>query len=82
MNTIYDSGLIDKEYVMRGNAAVMRCLIPSFVADFVYIDAWVDDEGTEYTSGNDYDKGTDEVFEMVYDTYLTPLFLHPQWFFI
>lgn len=78
MNTIYDSGLIDKEYVMRGNAAVMRCLIPSFVADFVYIDAWVDDEGTEYTSSNDYDKGIDEVSEMVFANYFIPFLLHPQ----
>lgn len=50
---------------MRGNAAVMRCLIPSFVADFVFIDAWVDEEGTEYRSGNDYDKGIHDVQQVL-----------------
>lgn len=35
------------EFVMRGNAAIMKCSIPSFVADFVYVTAWVDDEGNE-----------------------------------
>jgi hypothetical protein len=52
----YDPGLVDKEYVMRGNAAIIKCLIPSFVADFVHVEAWVDEEGTEITlNSNDYD---------------------------
>lgn len=35
----------ENEYVIRGNSAVMKCKIPSFVADFVTIDAWVADSG-------------------------------------
>lgn len=43
---------------MRGNAAVMRCLIPSFVADFVVVDSWVDDEGKEFFRDKNNDDGT------------------------
>lgn len=34
---------------MRGNAAILKCTIPSFVADFVSVIAWIDEEGVEYT---------------------------------
>lgn len=40
----------ENEYVIKGNAAVMKCKIPSFVADFVYVEAWINvDDGTELT---------------------------------
>lgn len=40
----------ENEYVIKGNAAVMKCKIPSFVGDFVYIEAWINvDDGTELT---------------------------------
>lgn len=43
----------ENEYVIRGNSAVMKCKIPSFVADFVYIEAWINvDDGTELTASN------------------------------
>jgi hypothetical protein len=42
------------EYVIRGNAAILKCSIPSFVADFVYVVAWVDDEGNEIVASDDY----------------------------
>lgn len=45
---------MDKEYVMRGNAAILKCSIPSFVADFVHVIAWVDDEGSEIITSDDY----------------------------
>lgn len=35
----------ENEYVIRGNSAVVKCKIPSFVADFVQVDAWVADDG-------------------------------------
>lgn len=46
---------MDNEYVMRGNAAILKCSIPSFVADFVHVVAWVDEEGTEIIASDDYD---------------------------
>ncbi|XP_063932407.1 cell adhesion molecule Dscam1 isoform X12 [Zophobas morio] len=47
----------ENEYVIRGNAAVMKCKIPSFVADFVQIDAWIADDGQvhKYNDNENYD---------------------------
>ncbi|ETN60360.1 DSCAM [Anopheles darlingi] len=42
----------DNEYVIRGNSAIMKCEIPSFVADFVAVDLWFDSEGNEYYPGD------------------------------
>lgn len=33
---------------MKGNSAIFKCLIPSFVADFVSVESWVDEEGTQF----------------------------------
>lgn len=35
------------EQVLKGNAAILKCNIPSFVSDFVVIDAWIDEENGE-----------------------------------
>lgn len=45
---------MDKEYVMRGNAAILKCSIPSFVADFVYVVGWVDEEAKEIFPSDDF----------------------------
>lgn len=43
----------ENEYVIKGNAAVMKCKIPSFVADFVQVEAWIDaEDGTVLTAPN------------------------------
>lgn len=60
VNSFYDAEII-KEYVIRGNAAVLKCSIPSFVADFVYVDSWVDEEGTDYKHSDSYG-----VFNFIY----------------
>ncbi|XP_033248022.1 Down syndrome cell adhesion molecule-like protein Dscam2 isoform X17 [Drosophila miranda] len=39
---------VNNEYVIRGNAAVLKCSIPSFVADFVQVVSWQDEEGQLY----------------------------------
>lgn len=45
----------DNEYVIRGNSAIMKCEIPSFVADFVTVTMWSDSAGNEYPpNSNDY----------------------------
>jgi hypothetical protein len=39
------------EHVLKGNSAILKCHIPSFVSDFVLIDAWIDEEsGEEFKS--------------------------------
>lgn len=43
----------DNEYVIRGNSAIMKCEIPSFVTDFVAVDLWSDTDGNEYYPGDD-----------------------------
>lgn len=35
------------ESVLRGNAGILKCHIPSFVADFVTVSAWIEDEVNE-----------------------------------
>lgn len=39
----------ENEFVIRGNSGVLKCKIPSFVADFVSIVSWVSDDGSEIT---------------------------------
>lgn len=42
----YQARVID-EFVLRGNAGLLKCNLPSFVADFVDIESWIDDDGME-----------------------------------
>ncbi|KYB25259.1 hypothetical protein TcasGA2_TC034381 [Tribolium castaneum] len=44
----------DNEYVIRGNSAVMKCEVPSFVSDFVQVENWQDSNGNMYLPGDDY----------------------------
>lgn len=37
------------EYVIRGNSAIMKCSVPSFVADFITVEAWVTNDGQTYS---------------------------------
>ncbi|XP_055593965.1 cell adhesion molecule Dscam2 isoform X15 [Uranotaenia lowii] len=39
---------VNNAYVIRGNAAILKCSIPSFVADFVSVVSWNDDSGSVY----------------------------------
>lgn len=41
----------ENEYVIKGNSAVVKCKIPSFVADFVHVEAWL------YSEDGDVDAG-------------------------
>ncbi|CAH2076517.1 unnamed protein product, partial [Iphiclides podalirius] len=52
VNQFYEAEILT-EYVIRGNAAVLKCSIPSFVADFVKVEAWIDEEGTVITYSED-----------------------------
>lgn len=52
VNQLYEAEILT-EYVIRGNAAVLKCSIPSFVADFVKVESWIDEEGTVITHSDD-----------------------------
>ncbi|XP_044595963.1 Down syndrome cell adhesion molecule-like protein Dscam2 isoform X30 [Cotesia glomerata] len=36
------------EYVIRGNSAILKCSIPSYIAEFVSIEAWIREDGEVY----------------------------------
>ncbi|XP_034142429.1 Down syndrome cell adhesion molecule-like protein Dscam2 isoform X33 [Drosophila guanche] len=54
VNQYYGADIL-MEYVIRGNAAVLKCSIPSFVADFVRVESWIDEAGTELRHSDNYD---------------------------
>lgn len=35
-----------KEYVIRGNSALLKCQFPSFMADHLQVESWMIDDGT------------------------------------
>lgn len=41
-------------YAIRGNSVVVKCEVPSFVADFVSVIGWVDSENNNYDPNADY----------------------------
>ena len=41
------------EHILRGNSATLKCLIPSFVADFVQVVTWESDEKETFTAFED-----------------------------
>lgn len=48
---------VNDEFVLRGNTAIMKCIVPSFVGDFVNVVAWIMDNDTvtpeEHSNIND-----------------------------
>ncbi|XP_034653915.1 Down syndrome cell adhesion molecule-like protein Dscam2 isoform X29 [Drosophila subobscura] len=54
VNQYYEAEVVS-EYVIRGNTAVLKCTIPSFVADFLRVEAWVASDGTEYAPQENFD---------------------------
>lgn len=47
VNQYYEAEVVS-EYVIKGNTAVLKCTIPSFVGDFVKVEAWLSSEGTQF----------------------------------
>lgn len=41
-----------KEFAIRGNSAILKCLIPSFVADFVSVVSWHTDQNENFYPGS------------------------------
>lgn len=55
MNQYYEAQVYDA-FVIKGNSAVFKCNIPSFVSDHVEIISWEDTQGTKFLSSSDYGK--------------------------
>lgn len=51
VHQFYQSRVSD-EFVLRGNAGILKCLIPSFVTDFIEVDAWVSNDGETFVENN------------------------------
>lgn len=51
-----------EENVLRGNAAILKCHIPSFVSEYVTISSWIISEGevedSEISLDSDFNLGT------------------------
>lgn len=47
----------DNEYVIRGNAAIMKCKIPSYISDFVSVDMWRDTDNNTFNFNGSRDEG-------------------------
>lgn len=39
----------DQEYIIRGNSGILKCKIPSFVADYLEVVSWHDSDGIVYS---------------------------------
>lgn len=49
----YQTRILD-EFVIRGNAGVLKCVLPSHVTDLVTVQAWQDSTGATYYPSSDY----------------------------
>lgn len=47
VNQYYEAILYDM-YVIKGNTAIFKCIVPSFVADYVSVVSWEDTVGNKY----------------------------------
>ena len=45
---------VHEEFVLAGNSGILKCIIPSFVADFVSVQSWISNDGTAYFPGTDF----------------------------
>jgi hypothetical protein len=43
VHQFYQTRVID-EFVLKGNTATLKCLVPSFVSDFVEVVEWLSDD--------------------------------------
>lgn len=39
-----------EETVLKGNTAIFKCHVPSFVSDYVFVTSWLQDDGHEIIS--------------------------------
>lgn len=55
MHQFYQTRVID-EFVLKGNTATLKCLVPSFVSDFVEVVEWLTDDKSLSLATNDNGK--------------------------
>lgn len=47
---------VNDEFVLKGNTAVLKCIVPSFMGDFLEIIEWLSESGESFII-NHFDKG-------------------------
>ena len=53
MHQDYDTD-VNKEYTIKGNSALLKCAIPSFVADFVSVTSWITNDNEAFYPSENY----------------------------
>ena len=51
----YQTELVS-EHIILGNDVLFKCLIPSFVSDFVSVEVWIDSEANAFYPSSKYGK--------------------------
>ena len=46
----YNINVLPQNYVIKGNDAILKCEIPSFVADLIEVVSWVDNSSKDYAA--------------------------------
>ncbi|XP_037024226.1 Down syndrome cell adhesion molecule-like protein Dscam2 isoform X29 [Bradysia coprophila] len=54
VNQFYEAEIMT-EYVIRGNTAILKCSIPSFMGDYVRVESWIDETNTVLATSDNYD---------------------------
>jgi hypothetical protein len=55
VHQFYQTRVID-EFVLKGNTATLKCLVPSFVSDFVEVVEWLTDDQSYSLANNENGK--------------------------
>lgn len=61
VNQLYTVNVMD-ESVLRGNTAILKCHIPSFVADYVFVSGWISNDDDEYSINANQADGINQTF--------------------
>jgi hypothetical protein len=75
-NQYYEAEVLS-EYIIKGNAAIIKCNIPSFVTDFAKVEAWLGSDGQEYNyDGSESNYGTNETIIAILNPFKLSLTVH------
>lgn len=58
VNQKYEAEILT-EYVILGNSGILKCSIPSFVADFVQVESWISNDGVSHSVSEKNNYGID-----------------------
>lgn len=66
---------VNDEFVLRGNAGLLKCLVPSYVSDVVQIESWTSSDGDQV-----FGAGADDWGKLARKTELIDCPLGPRFF--